>query len=266
VSDRAPAQRGGFSPWTPAAWLRFAWCIASAFAVESVLFGLAILPAELFWEWHFHWTVSPHWIHVVILAMSFIPAYLIFAVSLMLLSALAMRALGWRPPQRAEMRISDLEWPLIDWARYTIANHLVRVFAGSVLRTTPLWNLYMRLNGARLGRRVWINSLDVTDHCLLDFGDDVVIGAGVHLSGHTVERGLVRTAPVRLGHGVTVGLNSSIEIGVEAGPGCQIGAMSVVPKHARLEGHKTYVGIPVHELVAPEPGSTPSRTDAARDT
>ena len=57
----------------------------------------------------------------------------------------------------------------------------------------------MRMNGAKLGRRVFVNSLDVTDHCLLEFGDDVVIGAGVHLSGHTVERGLVRTAPVRLG-------------------------------------------------------------------
>ena len=85
--------------------------------------------------------------------------------------------------------------------------------------------------------------------CLLEFGDDVVIGAGVHLSGHTVERGELRTAAVRLGNGVTVGVRANVEIRVEAGPGCQIGALSAVPKFARLAGHTAYVGIPARPLV-----------------
>ena len=51
------------------------------------------------------------------------------------------------------------------------------------------------LAGARLGRRVYVNSLAVTDYSLLDFGDDVVIGDGVHLSGHTVEHGVLKTGP-----------------------------------------------------------------------
>lgn len=46
------------------------------------------------------------------------------------------------------------------------------------------------------------------DHNLLDFGDGVVIGANVHVSGHTVEAGVVKTAPVRPGRGVTVGWGS----------------------------------------------------------
>jgi acetyltransferase-like isoleucine patch superfamily enzyme len=240
----------GFVPWTPAAWARFGWTVASVFVVESLVFGLAVLPAAIFWEWHIHWDVSPRWIHVMILAMSFLPAYLIFAIGLMGLSAVATRVLGWRPPDGATLPISELQWPLLNWARYSISIHLVRVFAGTFLRTTPVWIWYMKLNGARLGRRVWINSLDVTDHCLLDFGDDVVIGAGVHLSGHTVERGVVRTAACRLGRGVTVGVGANVEIGVEAGPGCQIGAMSAVPKFAVLDAHSTYVGAPARKLEA----------------
>jgi acetyltransferase-like isoleucine patch superfamily enzyme len=106
----------------------------------------------------------------------------------------------------------------------------------------------MRMNGARLGRRVYVNSLYVSDHNLLDFGHDVVIGAEVHLSGHTVEGGIVKTGRVTLGNGVTVGLCSIVEIGVVAGPRAQIGALSFVPKHARLEGGETYVGIPVKPL------------------
>ncbi len=228
--------------------LRLAWSIASLFVVESLVFGVSLLPAVLFWQWHLTWQLEPPWFRVFVLSMAAIPAYLVFAVAFMMLSALAMRIAGWRPPRRAEVRIDAFEWPMLDWIRYTISFHMVRVFSGSFLRTTPLWVLYMRLNGARLGRRVWVNSLDVTDHCMLEFGDDVVIGGGVHLSGHTVERGLFKTAPVVLGRGVTIGVGANIEIGVEAGPECQIGALSAVPKFQRLEGHSTYVGIPARKI------------------
>ena len=245
---------GPYVPWRPAAVLRLSWSIATLFVVESVVFGLAVLPATIFWEWHFYWEIPFSWFRIVVLAMAFLPAYFLFALALMALSALSTRLLGWRTPERAELRISELDWPLLNWIRYSISSHLVRVFAGTFLRSTPIWTAYMRLNGARLGRRVFVNSLDVTDHCLLDFGDDVVIGAGAHLSGHTVERGLLKTAPVRLARGVTVGVNCNVEIGVEAGPECQIGALSEVPKFSKLDGHSTYVGIPVHKLT-PEKGA-----------
>jgi len=76
----------------------------------------------------------------------------------------------------------------------------------------------------------------------------VVVGAGVHLSGHTVERGIVRTAPVRLATNTTVGVSTHVEIDVETGPGCQIGSLSMVPKGSRLEANAVYVGCPVHKL------------------
>ncbi len=250
-------ERSSHASWSTPAVFRFVWTAFSAFVVESLVVGVSVLPATLFFRAHMDFSISPGWLRILILGMAAIPAYLIFAISLMVLSALVSRILGWRPPERAEMSIARLEWPLCNWARYSISIHLVRIFAGTFLRTTPLWTLYMRLNGARLGRRVWINSLDVTDHCLLEFGDDVVVGAGVHLSGHTVERGLVRTAPVRLGNGVTVGVNANVEIGVEAGPGCQIGALSVVPKYSKLEGGAIYVGIPARKLErAPQDGES----------
>jgi acetyltransferase-like isoleucine patch superfamily enzyme len=134
------------------------------------------------------------------------------------------------------------------WVRYAISIHLVRIFAGPLFRSTPLWTSYMRLNGARMGRRVYVNSLAVTDHNLLNFGDDVVIGGGVHLSGHTVEKGVLKTAPVRLGNKVTIGVGSVIDIGVEAGAGCQVGALAFVPKFSKLDAGSVYVGIPVRKL------------------
>lgn len=88
----------------------------------------------------------------------------------------------------------------------------------------------------------------MTDHNLLDFGDDVIVGGGVHLSGHTVENGVLRTARVKLGSGVTVGVGSVVGIGVEAGDRSQIGALSLVPKFSRLEADAVYAGTPVRKL------------------
>ena len=88
----------------------------------------------------------------------------------------------------------------------------------------------------RIGSGVYINSLSISDHNMLEFGDGVVIGESVHLSGHTVEGGVVKTGRVRLGRGVTVGLGSMVGIGVEAGERCQIGALSVVPKNTQARG------------------------------
>ena len=230
------------------AFLRIAWALLSSFMVESLVFGFAVLPAVMFWEWHFGWRFIPYWLRIVILGMSFIPSYMLFAMVLMVLSAMAMRLLGWRTPLGVQTRIEDFEWPLLDWVRYQISIHLVRIFAGTLFRATPVWTIYLRLNGARLGRRVYVNSLAVVDHNCLEFSDGVVIGDGAHLSGHTVEDGMFKTASVRLGRNVTIGLGSVVGIGVEAGDGAQVGALSLVPKFSKLESGIVYAGIPVQPI------------------
>jgi hypothetical protein len=142
-------------------------------------------------------------VRALIFSLVVIPSYIVFALGLMLFSAVATRVTGARTPADTEMRIADLGWPLMKWVQYMVA---------------------------------------------IEFGDDVVIGGEVHLSGHTVEGGLVKTAGVRLGHDVTVGLGSVIDIGVEVGPHGQIGAMSLVPKHTKLPAGSIYAGIPVRRL------------------
>lgn len=238
---------------------RIAWATFSFFVVESVVLGLSSLPAAAFWSWHFRWDISTEWLRVVVLSMGFIPSYLIFSFTLMVLSAFASRLVGWRTPADAEMRIADQEWPLLRWARYQAASHVVRVFAGTVYRSTPVWSFFLKLNGARIGRRVFVNSLKVGDHNLLEFGDGVVIGSDVHLSGHTVERGVVRTAPVRLAANVTVGIGSVVGIGVRVGAGTQVAALSVVPKFHELDAGAVYAGVPARRIDE-SPGRSPPGT------
>jgi acetyltransferase-like isoleucine patch superfamily enzyme len=180
--------------------------------------------------------------------MLLVPSYVAFALCLIGTSALATRMTGARTPANAEMRIADMGWPLMRWARYMVASHLVRVLAGSLFRGSPVWSVHIRLNGARIGRGVYINSLFVSDHNLLDIGDGVIIGSEVHMSGHTVEAGVVKTAQVRLGPGVTLGLGTVIDIGVTVGARSQVGALSLVPKYTTLDADAIYAGIPVRRI------------------
>jgi acetyltransferase-like isoleucine patch superfamily enzyme len=239
ITSRARPPRGVF--------FRIVWTVAAIFVVETFVCGAAMLPAVAMW-------IVAGWIpptlapRVLVYSVIAVPSYVAFALALMIVSPLATWLTGARTAPGLELRIADMDWSLLRWARYVTAIHVVRVFAGTLFRGSPLWTAYLRLNGARIGRRVYVNTLFISDHNLLDFGDDVVIGSEVHISGHTVEHGVVKTAPVVLGNGVTVGSGSVIEIDVTVEPHCQIGALSFVPKHTTLPGEAVYVGAPVRRL------------------
>lgn len=234
---------------TPAQTGRALWTIVSILLVQSLVFGLSVLPAFYFWTWTLTWAIPDFpFLRPAIVATTLVPAYLVFAIAFARLSALSTQLFGWRTKPDAMMKLRDLDWDLMNWVRYMASTHGVRVLVGTVFRSSPLWTAYMRWNGARIGRGVHINSLSISDHNMLDFGDGVVIGEHVHLSGHTVEAGLVKTGRVKLGRFVTVGLGSMVGINVEAGERCQIGALSAVLKGSTLDGDSIYAGVPAKKI------------------
>lgn len=241
VTPRPSSRRAG------AVW-RVGWTVVSILVVEVIVCGLAVLPVVIAWVELGAWTTFPGGVGPVVFSLLIVPSYVAFALCLMIVSAVAMRITGARTPPDAEMRIADMEWPLMQWARYMVAAHIVRVLAGSLFRGSPIWTMYLRLNGARFGRRVYVNTLFISDHNLLEFGDDVVIGSEVHVSGHIVEAGILKTGSVRLGHNVTIGLGTVVDIDVVVGASCQVGALSLVPKHTVLDGGAVYAGIPARRI------------------
>src|SRR5688572_14942188 len=234
--------------WNAAVVCRLAVTVVSILVVETIVCGLAALPVVVFWlELSARMTFSPVG-RAAVFSIVLVPSYVGFALCLMGTSALGTWVTAARTPANAEMRIADMGWPLMRWARYMVASHLVRVLAGGLFRGSPFWTAYLRLNGARIGRGVYINSLFISDHNLLEIGEGVVIGSEVHMSGHTVEAGVVKTAGVRLGRDVTIGLGAVIDIGVTVGPRSQVGALSLVPKYTTLDRDAVYAGIPVRRI------------------
>lgn len=227
---------------------RITWTVASLCVEQMVVCTLAVIPVALPWTQALAWMPNAALGRVIVVSLLLVPSYVVFALCLMLVSGLVVRAMNAHTPPDLEMRISEFGWPLLRWASHMVRLHVVRVIAGALFRGSPIWTAYLRLNGAGLGRRVYVNTTFVSDYNLLEFGDDVVIGAEAHISGHTVEGGIVKTGRVRLGRGVTVGLGSVIEIGVDIGANTQIGALSFVPKHTSWPGGGVYAGIPIRRL------------------
>ena len=110
-----------------------------------------------------------------------------------------------------------------------VANPLARMVVG-----TPLYTLYFRMLGARIGRRTVIFTTHApvcTD--LVTIGADSVIRKDVHVSGYHARAGVIETGPVTLGRGIFVGEHTVIDIHAALGDGAQIGhASALLPGQA----------------------------------
>jgi non-ribosomal peptide synthetase-like protein len=105
-----------------------------------------------------------------------------------------------------------------------VANPLARMFVG-----TPLYVLYLRALGARIGRRVAIFTRHVpvcTD--LLTIGAGSVIRKDTLISGYRAQAGVIETGAITLGADVFVGEHTVLDIGTALGGGAQIGHASAL--------------------------------------
>jgi len=141
-------------------------------------------------------------------------------------------------------RFRFYSYPAYQWARYNALILLVRYTSLNFIRVTPFINVFHRLMGMRIGRRVQINTAVIGDSNLIEIGDDSVIGGDVTLVAHAAAHGVFVTAPVRIGHRVTVGLMAVILPGVTLGDGAVILPNSVVEMGTRVGPGETWGGIP----------------------
>jgi non-ribosomal peptide synthetase-like protein len=124
--------------------------------------------------------------------------------------------------KRQQFRI----WSLA-YVRFWIVKTLVRsnpmvLFAGS-----PLFVLYLRALGAKVGRGVMILSPHVpvcTD--LLSIGDGTVIRKDAFYACYRAHSGWIQTGPVTIGRGAFVGEKAVLDIETAMGDGSQIGHAS----------------------------------------
>ncbi|UEM06785.1 amino acid adenylation domain-containing protein (plasmid) [Skermanella rosea] len=164
----------------------------------------------------------------------------------------------WREEHIPIWSLSYLRFWMVK--QLTQANPMV-MFIGS-----PLYNIYLRALGARIGRNAVIFSR-VVHACpdLLSVGEGTIIRKDSILAGYRARSGIIETGRITIGRDAFVGEASVLDIGTSVGDGAQLGHSSSLRKGQSIPSGKRYHGSPAQETtdnyrrVEPRPCGTVRR-------
>ncbi len=219
---------------------------AFLFAEVAIVMGVALWPAVALWSWVAAALPASGALRCLGLGVALAAGYIVFGLTLVLVLPVARwLTLSLGTPVGRFRYLSLGAWR---WASFNALTLILRFSFVNWIRLTPVLPLYHRLMGARIGRRVHINTAVVADQNLLEIGDDTVIGGDVTLVCHSAERGQLVTAPVRIGSRVTVGLMAVILPGCTIGDGAVIAAGSVLSKGTQVGPGEVWAGVPARRV------------------
>ncbi len=118
------------------------------------------------------------------------------------------------------------------------------------LRGTPWLPLYLRLMGARIGKRCYADTMDLTEHDLVSIGDDVALNDFAGLQTHLFEDRVMKVGAIRIGDRATIGSLAIVLYDAEVGADAQLGDLSVVMKGETLPAGTSWEGSPAQIAAA----------------
>ncbi|HEY2834642.1 MAG TPA: Pls/PosA family non-ribosomal peptide synthetase [Sporichthyaceae bacterium] len=144
----------------------------------------------------------------------------------------------WKP---TTIRVWSLRY-LRFWVVKSVVqrNPLILIMLGS-----PLYGVYLRALGARIGRGTTILTNQVplcTD--LFSVGEDTVIRRDTVMPGYHAEAGLIRTGRITLGDRVVVGAKTVVDIETAMGDGAQLGHASALHPGQSVPAGERWYGSP----------------------
>ncbi|MEX5270373.1 Pls/PosA family non-ribosomal peptide synthetase [Kocuria sabuli] len=131
------------------------------------------------------------------------------------------------------------------YVRFWIVKTLVRATPMRLFIGTPVYGLYLRALGAKIGRRTAIFSPFVpvcTD--LLSIGDDTVIRKDAVFNGYRADQGMLQTGRVTIGRSALVGEGSVLDIDTSIGDGAQLGHASSLHTRQSVPAGQRWHGSP----------------------
>ncbi|MGY0019489.1 Pls/PosA family non-ribosomal peptide synthetase [Streptomyces sp. cg35] len=144
-------------------------------------------------------------------------------------------------------RWRETEFPVwgLAYVRFWLVKSLLHANPMALFAGNPVYVLYLRLLGAKIGPGVTILSHSVpvcTD--LLTIGADTVIRKECDFFGYRAHAGRIRTGPVTIGRDVFIGEKTVLDIGTSMGDGAQLGHASALYDGASVPAGEHWHGCP----------------------
>lgn len=128
---------------------------------------------------------------------------------------------------------------------WAVASLLSLPWMGPVLPGTPFIVWYHRLLGAKMGHGTWCEILFWSEPDNVTVGDAVTLASRADLQTHIFQGRTLRTGPVTVSSGSTVGSWSNVLLGSVIGENVNISANSVVPLGEVLHSGTAWWGHPI---------------------
>ena len=164
-------------------------------------------------------------------------------------------------------RWTPREFPLwgLRYLRFWLVAFLVRANPLAAFVGTPVYNLYLRALGARIGRGAVILARGIpvaTD--LISVGAGTIVRKDAIFSGYRAEAGRIRMAPVRIGRDVVLGEQSVLDIDTAVGDGARLGHASSLQSSQAIPAGESWHGSPARPAPADLQPVPPARCGRLR--
>jgi non-ribosomal peptide synthetase-like protein len=147
-------------------------------------------------------------------------------------------------------RYRPCEHPL--WSTFVWKTELVNalheelagLFLVNKLLGTPFISWYFRLLGTKIGRRVFMETMDVTEFDLVSIGDDCTLNKDCTLQTHLFEDRVMKMSTVTVGDKCSVGTMSLVLYDTEMEQGSCLDDLSLLMKGEQLPAWSCWEGVP----------------------
>lgn len=165
-------------------------------------------------------------------------------------AALVMIAFKWAMMGRYRPCERPLWSPFV-W-RTEVVTSLLDNFASpfflDLLAGTPFICWFFRLMGTKIGKRVYLDTTELTEFDLVHIGDDVAVNLDCTLQTHLFEDRVMKMSTVVVGNGCHLGAMSLILYDSHLADGSSVGDLSLVMKGESLPPNTSWEGIPSRRL------------------
>ncbi|MCX6899649.1 MAG: peptide synthetase, partial [Verrucomicrobia bacterium] len=154
-------------------------------------------------------------------------------------------------------RYKPVEKPL--WNRFVWRSELVTStyenlavpFFATLLSGTPFLPMYLRLLGSKIGRRVYMETTDVTEFDVVSIGDDAALNSDCGPQTHLFEDRVMKISKVEIGARCMVGGGSIVLYDTTMEDDSSLGELSLLMKGETLPAGTSWHGSPARP-VAPQ--------------
>jgi non-ribosomal peptide synthetase-like protein len=135
--------------------------------------------------------------------------------------------------------------------RFWVVKTMMRTSPIMAFAGTPLYNAYLRLMGARIGKGA-VLSCRYGPVCadMLSVGNNTILRKDTIILGYRAQSNFIHVGPVEIGSNAFVGEASVIDIDIAMGDGTQLGHASSLQSGQRVPAGKHYHGSPATETTS----------------